>query len=117
MLKKLNISYKLYVHVKSFYNNYLLRDLKYLFLFLRKNRIKYLNKKIIFLPSKIKKFSVVRSPFVSKLSKEQFEIKIYKVLIILNLENIFYIKFFRENQLIKLNFNYIYYKFSFFYNI
>lgn len=91
----------------------MIRDIKGLFLFLEQNKIQFRTKKILFLPSKIKKFSVVKSPFVSKLDKEQFEIKIYKVLITGYLNNIFFIKFLRKKKLIQIT--NVYYKLSFFY--
>jgi ribosomal protein S10 len=109
----LNKKYKIYIYIKSFHYNYMVRDVKALFLFLKQNKTKFETKKFLFLPSKIKKFSVVKSPFVSKLSKEQFEIKIHKVIITCYLNNIFLIKFLREKRLLKIK--NVYYKLSFFY--
>jgi ribosomal protein S10 len=91
----------------------MIRDIKGLFIFLKQKKVMFKTKKILFLPSKIKKFSVVRSPFVSKLDKEQFEIKIHKVLLICYLNNMFLIKFIRDKKLLKIK--NIYYKVSFFY--
>jgi ribosomal protein S10 len=91
----------------------MVRDIKGLFIFLQQNKVTFKTKKILFLPSKIKKFSVVKSPFVSKLDKEQFEIKIHKVLIICYLNNIFLINFLRDKKLLKIK--NVYYKLSFFY--
>ena len=104
---------KVFVYLKSFYYNYLVRDLKNLFIFLKKNKLDFLTKKIIYLPSKIKKFSVVKSPFVSKLDKEQFEIRIYKVLIIWYLHNNLLVKFFRTKKL--FNMDHSYFKICYFY--
>lgn len=44
--------------------------------------------KLVAMPYRIKKFTVVKSPFVSKLSREQFEIRIYKVILIFLSKNI-----------------------------
>jgi ribosomal protein S10 len=90
----------------------MLRDAKCLLLLL-KNITQYRSKKILFLPSKIKKFSVVKSPFVSKLAKEQFEIKVYKVLITCYPNNTLFIRFVREKKFMKIK--NVYYKLSFFY--
>jgi ribosomal protein S10 len=109
----LNKKYKIYIYIKSFYYNYMVRGIKSLFIVLKKNKIEFKAKKILFLPSKIKKFSVVKSPFVSKLDMEQFEIKTHKVLIVCYLSDILLIKFLREKRLIKLK--NVYYKLTFFY--
>lgn len=112
---KLNIikKFKIYLHIKSFFNHYLKRDLNTLFIFLKKNKLNLLSNKVIYLPTSIKKFSVVRSPFVSKLSKEQFEIRVYKCLVIFYSDNYLFIKFFRNKKLI--NFNFSYYKLIYFF--
>jgi ribosomal protein S10 len=109
----LNKQCKIYIYIKSFYYNYLVREIKGFLISVKQNKIGFKTKKILFLPSKIKKFSVVKSPFVSKLDKEQFEIKIHKVLIICYLRNSFFVKFLREKKLIKLK--NVYYKLNFFY--
>jgi ribosomal protein S10 len=72
----------IYVHLKSFFFKHLIKDIKQVhlnmwccsFLFGQIDNI-------IYLPKRIKKFSVVRSPTMSKLSKEQFEVTIHKVCI------------------------------------
>jgi ribosomal protein S10 len=110
----LNINSKIYIYVKSFYYNYLIRDLKKLFIFFKKYNFFFLSRKLIFLPKKIKKFSVVKSPFVSKLDKEQFEIRVYKLLIIFDLSNDFFINFFRQKRLTKID--NLYYKVDYFYS-
>jgi ribosomal protein S10 len=109
----LNKKCKIYIYIKSFYYNYMVRRIKNLFIFLKKNKMEFKTKKILFLPSKIKKFSVVKSPFVSKLDMEQFEVKIHKVILICDLNNIFFIQFLRKKKLIKIK--NIYYKLTFFY--
>jgi ribosomal protein S10 len=88
--------YKIYLHIRSFFNYYLKRDLKVIFLFLKINNLTFFKRRVIYLPSSLKKFSVVRSPFVSKLSKEQFEIKVYRILIILDYELSLFARFIRE---------------------
>jgi len=44
------------------------------------------------LPIRVKKFTVVRSPFVSKLSREQFEIRTYKSIVSVRFNNSIFIK-------------------------
>lgn len=83
----------LYIYVKSFFFKFVSLDL-----------LKYLNNfykiKILFsytvvaLPNKVNKFTVVRSPFVSKLSREQFELKTYKNILIIKHTNFFLNKVF-----------------------
>jgi len=67
----MKIIYKLKLY--SFYKIYLNRFLK--------NLITYFSKitffKLIKLPTKNKKFTVLRSPHINKKSKEQFQLKIY----------------------------------------
>jgi ribosomal protein S10 len=106
-------NFKIYLHIKSFLHYYLKRDLKKFLFFLKKNKFNLLYNKIIYLPISIKKFSVVRSPFVSKLSKEQFEIRIYKILVIFYTDDILFMKFFIDKKLI--NFEFSYYKLRYFF--
>lgn len=105
--------FKIYLHIKSFFHYYLKRDLKKFMLFLKKHRLNLSYSKIIYLPVSIKKFSVVRSPFVSKLSKEQFEIRIYKILVIFYTDDILFMKFFINKKII--NFDFSYYKLCYFF--
>lgn len=84
MLKKNN---KILFILKSFLFKYLYKDLKKLLFFTYKANMFFYKYTIIFMPIKIKKFSVVRSPTMSKLSKEQFEVREYKVVIIFNTIN------------------------------
>jgi ribosomal protein S10 len=111
-LKK-NKQIKLYLHIKSFYYYYLERDLFNIYFFFKKNKLYFSKKIIIYLPTTIRKFSVVRSPFVSKLSKEQFEIRIYRSLIILSSENNLFMDYFKNKIIINLDFSY--YRLSYFY--
>lgn len=54
------------------------------------------------LPTKIKRFTVLKSPHVNKKSRDQFEMKIYKSIIILAIPDIQ-----KNKQLIKIFFKYI----------
>jgi small subunit ribosomal protein S10 len=100
--------FKIYLHIKSFFHYYLKRDLNDFLFFLKKNQFNLLSSKIIYLPTTVKKFSVVRSPFVSKLSKEQFEIRIYKILVIFYTDDVLFMNFFSNKNII--NFDFSYYK-------
>jgi len=85
MLEKLYTT-KFFLILQSFLFRYLFKDLKLIYMLFIKH-LKCLNFKVInvFLPKKIKKFSVVRSPTMSKLSKEQFEFRFYKLYLIFSL--------------------------------
>merc|ERR1712194_703437 len=69
---KLNKNNKILFTLKSFLFKYLHKDLNKLLLFTYKINMLFYKYTTIFMPVKIKKFSVVRSPTMSKLSKEQF---------------------------------------------
>lgn len=116
-MSKLNLFFrvKLYIHIKSFYYYYLERDLFNINLFFKKKSMFFKKKYIIYLPITIKKFSVVRSPFVSKLSKEQFEIRTYRSLLILTSDNSLFINYFKNKVQINLDFSY--YRLTFFFNL
>jgi hypothetical protein len=75
----LKVDLSLYYTLKSFLYKYLFRDLKVVLSGLYKHFKVLPQFNILFLPIAIKKFSVVRSPTTSKLSKEQFEIRTYKL--------------------------------------
>jgi ribosomal protein S10 len=77
-VKKQEFNNQLRVLIKSFLSAYLLKDIKFIFLNIGRNYCKRIININIFLPTKIKKFSVVRSPTTSKLSKEQFEFRFFK---------------------------------------
>jgi len=51
----------------------------------KKNREISINR--VFLPKKIKKITVIRSPHIDKKSREQFEIRRYKNILIFNIKN------------------------------
>ena len=89
--KNLNINFISFFFIKNFFFKLLLKDVKYYFnnLFLFVGFIDY---NIITLPIKVKKFTVVRSPFVSKLSREQFEIRTYKSIVTVSFNNSIFIK-------------------------
>ena len=87
----LNINFTSFLFIKNFFFKLLLKDIKNCFnnLFVFFNFTRY---NTLTLPIKVKKFTVVRSPFVSKLSREQFEIRTYKNLITLQFNNNIFIK-------------------------
>jgi len=64
------------------------------------------------MPKKIKKFSVVRSPTMSKLSKEQFEFRFYKINLILSIKN-FLDFLFIYKLLFKIDLKFSYFKCTF----
>jgi ribosomal protein S10 len=105
-----NKYYKICIYIKSFFYKYLFRDLKLLSIFLVNGRFFINRNKIIFLPLRVKKFSVVRSPFVSKLSKEQFEIRVYKAFCSISVNNFFFHNFFNFYKI-----KYSYYKLRYIY--
>lgn len=80
------LSFKIinFFFIKSFFFKHILNELYFFLLYLND----FFTYSLIALPNRIKKFTVVKSPFVSKLSREQFEIRSYKV--ILSLANINY---------------------------
>ena len=99
----------IYLLLKSFLFNYVFKDLKYILITCFQNRINSTySLNIIFLPKRIKKFSVVRSPTMSKLSKEQFEFITYKLCLLVEIhKDLLYI--FYKSQLLKteLAFSYL----------
>lgn len=112
MFLKINSINKIYVFVQSFFFGYLFKDIKLIFLKLLKNKDveEFINTNL-FLPKKVKKFSVVRSPTTSKLSKEQFEFRFFKVCLIFNFVN--YIDFLIfKNLILSLVLRYSYFKFT-----
>lgn len=113
MVTKLQKNFKIYLHLKSFYYYYLGRDLLQLLYLFKKYRVMAPDSVVVYLPVSIKKFSVVKSPFVSKLSKEQFEVRVHKVLVIFTLNNFFFFNYFCDKSLI--NYNYTYYKIRYLY--
>jgi small subunit ribosomal protein S10 len=76
---------KIKLYIKSYYNYYVNE-------FIRKVE-KYITKDLnynqiqIFLPSKIEKFTILRSPHADKKARDQFERKTYKRLVILDIPN------------------------------
>lgn len=117
MVLQKKIINKLYIFVQSFFFGYLFKDIKFLFLQISKNK-KNLNtkNKNFYLPKKVKKFSVVRSPTTSKLSKEQFEFRFFKVCLIFNFRT--YLDFIALKKTItNLILKYSYFKFSTYSNL
>ena len=89
--KNLNINFISFFFIKNFFFKLLLKDIRRcfnnLFLFFY-----FTDYNALTLPIKVKKFTVVRSPFVSKLSREQFEIRTYKNIVTLQFNNNIFIK-------------------------
>jgi ribosomal protein S10 len=76
-------------YLKSFFFKHLFKDIKQLHLnIVRCNFFFGELSSTTYLPRRIKKFSIVRSPTMSKLSKEQFEVVIHKVCIMYNYKRI-----------------------------
>lgn len=108
----LKVKYKVYYIIKSFLLLCLYRDIKKLFFFLAINFLSLsYNVSIIYLPQRIKKFSVVRSPTMSKLSKEQFEIRVNRVCLIFSfIKKIDCYVFFNLLSQLKLNYSFFKYQ-------
>lgn len=98
--------------LKVFFFGYLFKDIKSIFLYLIKTlNVVELNNTNFFLPKKVKKFSVVRSPTTSKSSKEQFEFKFFKACLIFTFSNYINFLMFKTN-ILRLNLKHSYFKFS-----
>lgn len=79
----LHLFMKIRIILKSF-NNLLLND----FFFNFKNQVKEFNIcNTISFPTKFKKFCVLKSPHIDKNSREEFELRVYKKLIDMEIEN------------------------------
>jgi hypothetical protein len=67
-------------------HHFLVKDIMHIYLYIFRHKyFKFLQIHNVYLPKSIKKFSVVRSPTMSKLSKEQFETRIFKVCILIDI--------------------------------
>lgn len=96
-MSKNKIKYQL--EFKSFDQKLLTYNLISILFELKKNFNFLKFNKISSIPYTTKKTCVIRSPFVDKVSKEHFEIRVFKILInieILNLNNFFLDKIFEE---------------------
>lgn len=108
----LNLKIYTYIYIKSFFFKFIFIDLNfYLNNFYKLKTI--FSFSIVALPTKIKKFTVVRSPFVSKLSREQFELKTYKNVLILKYYNKILFDVFYKNL---INFKNTYLDFKVYFN-
>jgi Ribosomal protein S10p/S20e len=94
--------------LKSFYNklNYILNNKIFLKNF--KNEKDFFELKIIFLPLKIKKYTLNKAHHIDKKAREQFETKIYKVFFVITplipiTKKTFFIVFFFLKKLIKIS--------------
>jgi hypothetical protein len=115
MAIKLNVLSRLHLFVQSFLFIYLFKDIKLIFLELLRNRdslgVLDITNTNFFLPKKVKKFSVVRSPTTSKLSKEQFEFCFFKACLLFNFtQHIDFLIF--KSLVFNLDLKYSYFKFS-----
>jgi ribosomal protein S10 len=112
MLKNQNLNNNIYIHIKSFIFSYLFKDIKHIFLeLIKSSSINSIINSNLYLPKRVKKFSVVRSPTMSKLSKEQFEIKFYKVCLMFKFK--YYLDYvLLKNYIYKINLKYSYFKFT-----
>jgi hypothetical protein len=108
---------KVYVLIQSFFFGYLFKDIKYLFLMaFRKGKKLDMSNKNFYLPKKVKKFSVVRSPTMSKLSKEQFEFRFFKVCLMFSFST--YLDFLVfKSSIMYFDLKYSYFKFSTYSNL
>lgn len=107
------VKYKLFILIRSLLLNLLYRDLKYLFLFLQRATFQFSLDKYIYLPKKVKKFSVVRAPTTSKLSKEQLEIRFNKICLIFCYQKFLYF-YLVKRSLVKFSLKYSFLKYQFF---
>jgi hypothetical protein len=117
---KLNLLNRIHLFVKSFLFGYLFKDIKLIFLELLRNSdslgILGITNTNFFLPKRVKKFSVVRSPTTSKLSKEQFEFCFFKACLLFNFTR--HVDFLIVKSLVfNLDLKYSYFKFSSYSNL
>jgi hypothetical protein len=68
---KIKFLFDLYIYLNKYYNLIFKKFFNVLF---------FKNKCFFFFPCKIKKYTVLRSPFIFKKTKEQFEFRFYKIL-------------------------------------
>jgi small subunit ribosomal protein S10 len=77
---------QIYLKIKSFDFYYILLNLNYI-----KSILNFLNLKIdkqVKLPSKIHKFTLIKSPHIDKKSREQFELKKYRGFLQINTKDL-----------------------------
>jgi ribosomal protein S10 len=67
--------------LKAYHKNFLLKNIKII-------QKTFGNCKIMRLPSKTKKWTVIRSPHIHKKSREQFQMKIFSIIISIDKYNI-----------------------------
>ena len=82
--KKNKIMQQIRITIKSFNMQYLLIAIQHIIDIARILEIKTIKR--IDLPKKIKKITVIRSPHIDKKSREQFEIRNHKSILIFNIE-------------------------------
>lgn len=84
MLKNCNKTIKSYLHYTSLKKDVLYNYKNYISFILKKFNIGF---KIILLPLKKKKKTLLKSPHVTKKAKENFELNFYRFLVIINFNN------------------------------
>ena len=94
----------------SFYLKYFFIEFNFFFYLLFKFNLKPINIVLIYLPKKIKKFNVLRSPFVSKLSKEHFKIENFSFIFFIKFFKLLFYIFYKKKLLSILNLYYFYIK-------
>ncbi len=77
---------KIRLFIKSFNNSLISQSSKKIKLFLA-NNLALKNENFVSLPTKIKRFCVLRSPHIDKDSREHFEIRLYKKFIDISLNS------------------------------
>ncbi len=77
---------KIRLFIKSFNNNLIKQASNEIKLFLE-NNLSTKKDNFISLPTKIKRFCVLRSPHIDKDSREHFEIRLYKKFIVISLNS------------------------------
>ena len=79
---------KIRVYLKSFSKKLINTAIETLITILESQKNKKINFYSVALPTRIKKFCVLRSPHIHKNSRHQFEIRIYKRFLDISFENI-----------------------------
>lgn len=77
---------KIKLYIKSYYNYYVNEFIQKIEKHISKN-LNY-NKVQLFLPSKLEKFTLLRSPHADKKARDQFERKTYKRVLVLDIPNL-----------------------------
>lgn len=95
---------------KSFHLKYFFIEFNFFFYILFKLNLKPINIFIFNLPKKIKKFCIVRSPFVSKKSKEFFKLEFFFLVLYFEFKKVLYYIFYKKKIINILILYYFYIK-------